>query len=249
MMSRISLTVGELATTTGVSVRTLHYYDEINLLKPSQRTDSGRRIYAEDDVLRLQQIVSLRELNLSLEQIRKLLDDAGTSAEQVIQLHLDKLEKHIEQQRKLYRTLEGTLEHLQGAEEISVETIIQTIKEITMYQKYYTPEQLEELKQRKEQVGEERIQEVQQEWKELMDRVKQEMDKGTDPASEAMQELAGRWQGLIDEFTGGNKEIEKSLGNLYKHEGPAVGRQHGFDFDPKMFEYVGKAMVSLHGSK
>lgn len=62
--------VGELAEQTGLSVRTLHYYDEIGLLTPSQRTASGHRLYAPGDVIRLQQIKSLRQLGFPLEEIR-----------------------------------------------------------------------------------------------------------------------------------------------------------------------------------
>ncbi|MEA2488332.1 MAG: hypothetical protein QOH21_124, partial [Acidobacteriota bacterium] len=54
--------IGELAKRTGVSVRTLHHYDEIGLLTPSHRTESGHRLYGREEVIRLQQIVSLRQV-------------------------------------------------------------------------------------------------------------------------------------------------------------------------------------------
>ena len=60
------LKVGELARSSGVSVRTLHYYDEIGLLRPSQQTATGHRLYSRADVVRLQQIRSLRSLGLPL---------------------------------------------------------------------------------------------------------------------------------------------------------------------------------------
>ena len=62
--------VGELASLTGLTVRTLHHYDEINLLKPCEYTDSGHRLYGEEDIIRLQQILSLRQLGFSLEEIK-----------------------------------------------------------------------------------------------------------------------------------------------------------------------------------
>ena len=67
--------VKELAQIAGVSVRTLHHYDEIGLLVPRGRTDAGYRLYDDDDLLRLQQILIGRELGLALEQIRGSLDD------------------------------------------------------------------------------------------------------------------------------------------------------------------------------
>ncbi|HKO00391.1 MAG TPA: MerR family transcriptional regulator, partial [Thermoanaerobaculia bacterium] len=66
--------VGELAKRTGMSVRTLHHYDAIGLLQPSRRSESGHRLYDRDDVARLQQIKSLRQLGFALDEIRELLD-------------------------------------------------------------------------------------------------------------------------------------------------------------------------------
>src|SRR6266540_3219671 len=62
--------VGDLARRTGLSIRTLHYYDEIGLLSPSHRTGSGHRLYDVDDVARLQRILSLRQLGFSLEEVK-----------------------------------------------------------------------------------------------------------------------------------------------------------------------------------
>ena len=66
--------VGELAKRTGLSVRALHYYDEIGLLQPSEVTESGHRLYGEAELVRLQQIKSLRQLGFSLDEIRACLD-------------------------------------------------------------------------------------------------------------------------------------------------------------------------------
>ena len=70
----MAITVGELSRLSGVTVRTLHHYDEIGLLRPSGRTASGYRLYADDDVLRLQQILILRELGMPLDDIAGALD-------------------------------------------------------------------------------------------------------------------------------------------------------------------------------
>ena len=72
-MQQVALKVGDLAKQTGVSVRTLHYYDEIGLLSPSHRTEVGYRLYSKDDIIRLQQIVSLKQIGFSLEEIRDCL--------------------------------------------------------------------------------------------------------------------------------------------------------------------------------
>jgi len=69
-----ALKVGELARRTGLTVRALHHYDEIGLLRPSLRTEAGHRLYSEGDVARLQRVLSLRQLGFSLEEVRDCLD-------------------------------------------------------------------------------------------------------------------------------------------------------------------------------
>jgi MerR family transcriptional regulator, thiopeptide resistance regulator len=77
MERRRTYQVKDVTRIAGISVRTLHHYDEIGLLVPTARSPSGYRLYDDDDLLRLQQIIVARELGLSLEAIRKSLDDPG----------------------------------------------------------------------------------------------------------------------------------------------------------------------------
>src|SRR5215467_3801754 len=76
----MAFTVGELSRLTGVTVRALHHYDEIGLVRPSQRTAAGYRLYDEPDVLRLQQVLVLRELGVPLDQIAGVIDAATDRA-------------------------------------------------------------------------------------------------------------------------------------------------------------------------
>jgi MerR family transcriptional regulator, thiopeptide resistance regulator len=70
----MAFTVGELAKLTGITVRTLHHYDQIGLVQPSDRSDAGYRLYGQADVLRLQQVLLYRELGLPLDQIAGVLE-------------------------------------------------------------------------------------------------------------------------------------------------------------------------------
>ncbi len=110
-----------------------------------------------------------------------------------------------------------------------------------MYEKYYTEEQLAELKARAEQVGPERMREVEAEWPALIAEVKAEMAQGTDPADPRVQALARRWMSLIKEFTGGDPGIAQSLNNMYQNE-PGVRAQAGVDM--ALFEYIDKALAA-----
>jgi DNA-binding transcriptional MerR regulator len=231
--------VGELAKRTGVSVRTLHWYEEIGLLSPPQRTEAGHRLYAAEDLGRLQQIRSLRQLGFSLDEIRECLGSRKFSPQQVIALHLGRLDEEIELQQRLRARLEAIAARYGAAESVSAEEFIQAIEAMTMMEKYFTKEQLQELEQRKGVIGADEIKAVEQEWPELLAKVRTEMANNTDPADPRVQALAKRWMELLQAFSGGNREIEKSAATMYRNE-PGVSEQYGLD--PKMFPYIQKAI-------
>ena len=246
---RRTLKVGELARRTGVSVRTLHHYDEIGLLRPSHRTSTGHRLYGAEDVARLQQVRSLRQLGLSLDEVRACLDRPDHSARWVIDLHLARLREQIALQQQLYERLDGLarwLDAADGAKPASVDGLAKIVEMMTMVESYYTPEQLEWLKQRRETVGEERIREVEAGWPRLIAEVRAEMEQGTDPADERVQALARRWTGLVEEFTGGNPEIAAAARKIYEDQAP-VAQQMGIDRE--LMAYVLKANQAAKGSE
>ncbi len=239
----VAMKVGTLAKKTGLTVRTLHYYEEIGLLTPARRTEAGHRLYGVDEVMRLQQILSLRQLGFPLEDIRECLEESAFSLEQVIDLHLSRLREQIALQQRLYQRLEAVAAHLQTAETLSVDTFIQTIKEMTMFEKYYTPEQMAYLKERGEALGEDRIKQAEDDWKTLIEEVRAAQAEGLDPASEHVQALARRWKDLIEAFTGGDPGIYQSLKTMYQQEGTAKASRSMVD--PDLSKYIGQAMTGL----
>src|ERR1051326_4509812 len=108
--------VGELAKRTGVSVRALHHYDAIGLLAASHRSESRYRLYDREDVVRLQEIKSLRQLGFSLEEIRELLAARRLTPLGVVEMHLRRVREQIELQRQLLGRLESIAEQLRAAE-------------------------------------------------------------------------------------------------------------------------------------
>jgi DNA-binding transcriptional MerR regulator len=244
-----ALKVGELAKRTGLTVRTLHHYDDIGLLKPSLKTESGHRLYTGRDVARLQQVLSLRQLGFSLDQVRDCLDRPGFSPREVVVLHVARLREQIELQRRLCDRLEAIAIHLSGAEEVSADEFIRTIEDMTMIENYYTAEQMEYLKKRGELIGEERMRQAPADWSELIAQVRAEMEKGTAPTSPYVQSLAQRWLALINEFTGGDAGITRSLGRVWNEQGDNITAQHGSEYDPRgVSEYIGQAIAAVKGS-
>jgi MerR family transcriptional regulator, thiopeptide resistance regulator len=107
-------TVKTVARLSGVSVRTLHHYDEIGLLKPARVGANGYRYYGREDLLRLQQILFHRELGMPLAAIAALLDDPGFDRVAALRSHRDRLRQQMARGRRLIETIDATLAALQG---------------------------------------------------------------------------------------------------------------------------------------
>jgi DNA-binding transcriptional MerR regulator len=234
--------VGELAKRTGVSVRTLHHYDEIGLLVPSHHTLSGHRLYTGADVARLQQILSLKQLGFSLDDISGCLNRGDLSARQVVGMHLQALRELIAKQQSMCARLTwlaGVLE--QSAEDVPAEQLLDLVEALTQMEQYYTPEQLQYLAERRKQFTDEQMQQAQQEWTDLIARVQDAVARGLDPASPEAQSMAKRWMEKAKEFTGGDPGIEASLKKMYSD--PAnVERYAG---GQAVGEFIEKALESM----
>jgi DNA-binding transcriptional MerR regulator len=238
--------VGELAARTGLTVRTLHHYDAIGLLRPTGRTGSnhgsGHRLYTAADVARLQQILSLRALGFGLDAIRDQLAGTGHDPRRVVREHLAQARAKAAEYARLADRLAALADALDRAEAVTPDDFLNTIAEMTMIERYYTPEQMEQIKARGEAVGPERIQEVQAEWPRLMAEVQAEMDAGLPPTDPKAQALARRWFGLVAEFTGGDPGIFRSLKTMYQTEDRVVGMD--VPAMRPMMEFMGKAAAA-----
>jgi len=229
--------IGEVAKTTGLTVRTLHHYDEIGLLRPSERTYAGYRMYGDEDLRRLYEIRALRELGLPLGQIRAALDGNPSAT---LARHLERVKADIERGRRLQGLLERILGAADGA---GGEDYMEAIEAMTMFDKYYTPEQLDQLEQRRRELGDERQAEYHREWEELIAEAKAEHAKGTDPRDPRMRAIASRWRELIEAFTGGDPGILNGLKTMFEEEGPERASRGAID--PELMSYVGEALRPL----
>ncbi|MEL6842709.1 MAG: MerR family transcriptional regulator, partial [Bacteroidota bacterium] len=105
--------VKAVAKFAGVSVRTLHHYDRIGLLKPAARTEAGYRYYGEAELLRLQQILFYKELDVPLKQIQELLYEPGFDMVEALRSHKSALLARQQRLHKLLQTIDNTIDHLQ----------------------------------------------------------------------------------------------------------------------------------------
>jgi DNA-binding transcriptional MerR regulator len=115
-------TVKQLARASGVSVRTLHYYDEIGLLRPARTGANGYRYYGPEELLRLQQILLHRELGLPLEAIGALLNQEGSRIER-LQEHRQQLLKRADHYRDLIATVDRTIAALKGDQPVNTSNL------------------------------------------------------------------------------------------------------------------------------
>jgi DNA-binding transcriptional MerR regulator len=217
--------VGELAARTGLTIRTLHHYDAIGLLSPSGRTGSahgsGHRLYTAADVARLHQIICLKQLGFSLEQVKEYMTRPDYDPRAVVRLHLAKVRQQAAELAELGNRLEALATVLEAADAVSADTFLETIEVMTMIEKYYTPEQLKQLEDRRKAGGpelEETVQKAPQMWADLHADVKAALDAGVDPADPKTKPLAERWLALVMSFTGGDPGIFKSLQAMYQNE-------------------------------
>jgi len=236
--------VGELAQATGITVRTLHHYDEIGLLKPSQHTDSGHRLYTQGDIARLQHVMTLRQLGLALEDVQAALDQPDFSfLDSVVQLRAQLREKQIEMQ-DLDTRLAGVEKVIRNGEALSVEKMIQLVEVMTMFEKYLTKEQQEKVAEQGRKLGADRLKQAKEaEWPELIQAVQAEIAKGTDPADPKIQNLARRWMSLVSEFTAGDPKIAEGVRKMWESE-PKMSTLAGYpgvDM-PKLMAYISEAL-------
>jgi DNA-binding transcriptional MerR regulator len=205
-------------------------------------TASKHRVYGPAELVRLQQIKSLRRLGFSLDEVRACLDAPEFSPNRVIDLHVRRLRDQIAHEERLVALLETLAAGYRTSSMKTADEFINIIEEIAMIERSFTPDELAEIKERGETLGAAHIKAVEAEWPTLIAQVRREMLEGTDPTSDRMRPLATRWRELVREFTGGNPQIEQKLRASYVQD-PA--RMDRIGVDPDMFAYVGKAIRAL----
>jgi MerR family transcriptional regulator, thiopeptide resistance regulator len=124
--------VGDLARLTGLTVRTLRYYDQIGLFSPSGHSDTGHRLYNEADIRRLQQILSLKDLGLSLEEIQMVLKGHEHTPSDIVTVQIERVRKNIKIQQKLLAELERIAERMNRQEPLSIDAFISLLETMKM---------------------------------------------------------------------------------------------------------------------
>lgn len=208
--------VGDLAKSAGVTVRTLQYYDRNGLLK-STISESGRRVYTRDDILKLQQILFLKSFGFSLEEIssRILSTKSPADLEKVFTQQREIMVEQIKHFNKVVEMLDKIIPETKTDKEISLDklmTIMNLMKQGNPYSfviRYFGDRQLKSLADRFSSPDSSKS--ILSNAEKVFARLDELCKKGADPAGSEGQELAESWWKMVNEFTSGDLDLLKPL--------------------------------------
>jgi MerR family transcriptional regulator, thiopeptide resistance regulator len=248
--------VGEFAALTGVSVRTLHHYDQIGLLAPSAHSASGYRLYSERDLLCLQQILTLRYLGFPLREIRQLLRRPDFHLAASMQIQRDALRDRISELERIEAGLRRLIEGWQATGAWAWDLVARAAATVEdglaqkgagLMDKYYTREQMQRWEELGKLVPTEERQQIEQEWTELLRDVR--ASRAEDPASPKAQELADRWDRAMANLTSSYRD--RGFGDLLDAVGENYrqGRFSDFEGAPQAedFAFIERARKARGG--
>ena len=208
------LKIGELAKRTGLTVRTLHHYDDIKLLCPSGRSPSGYRLYDRSDIERLHRIQALRRLGLPLAEIAVLLEGDTADLQTVIDQQIAVLEEQVQRTVSLRDRLKALRTRIHSNNENDLNEWLDTIAMMALYDKYFTLEELGRLRWH----GRTKDPELDR----LVSEVRALMQRGLPPDSDEAIGLAKPWLTLSLQHMAGDARLVRKLGLLHRKEANAV---------------------------
>jgi DNA-binding transcriptional MerR regulator len=246
----MSYSVGRVAGFAGVTVRTLHHYDEIGLLAPGERSYAGHRLYGDADLDRLQQILFYRELGFPLDEVAALLDDPDASPQAHLRRQHDLLSSRIEKLQKMAAAVEHAMEARKMGIDLTPEEKFEVFgdfdpddHEEEVQQRWGSTDAYRESQRRTSSYTKEdwlRIKEEQEEWGR---RFTAQMDGGEGPESEAAMDLAEEHrQQICRLYYDCTYEIHTSLAEMYVADPRFTATYEAIK--PGMAEYLREAILA-----
>jgi DNA-binding transcriptional MerR regulator len=215
--------IGEVAAATGLTVRALHHYDEIGLVRPSVRTEAGHRLYTGGDLATLYQVAALRQLGIALEQIGALLAER-VGVREVIDVQLEHVDRQIREGERLRKQLLAARDQPGDAD-----AFLSIIKLMQDMQGYFSQAQIEAMRRRFTELGVIGEHAVGVEMPRLYAEAQQEMRAGTPCSDPAVRRIVDRLDELSRILRGGNQNQE--IGETVRELWLAKGRQRPEEYD------------------
>ena len=243
--------IQEFAGMAGVTVRALHHYDRMGLLRP-RRTEAGYRQYSDRDLERLEQIVALKFIGIPLKEIRRLLERNGTA----LPAALGSQRRALEEKRRLVDRAIAAIREAEAAfrsgrrETALLKKIIEVIEmqnDMDWAKKYYSEGAQAKIEARRAEWSPALQERVGKQWMDLIADVEAAMAAGESPSSQKAKELARRWTQLVEGFTGGDREVTEGLGKLWADRAnwPAQAKElaQPFRITREMWEFIAQTGV------
>ncbi|QMT18920.1 MerR family transcriptional regulator [Planococcus maritimus] len=209
------LSTGELSKILNISVRTIRYYDQIGLVNPSKKTDGGRRYYSKEDILKLQKILLLKSLNLSLEDSRSILAEQSMAA--ILLAHKSLLNEEIEHLTNSLKHSQSLLNLLDLKETLHWEELISLVanaEKARDWNHYFSDEQQSRLKSQLPKL--ESGDRVTKKWINIIKRIELCLEKGISPASLEGQLILEDVDILSEETFGDDPELVEAFWEVRK---------------------------------
>ncbi len=251
----MAYTVKNLSRLSGVTVRTLHYYEEIGLLHPAYHGENGYRYYEEKQLLDLQQILFFKELGFTLKQIKKVLGSDDFSILSALFSHKRSLVREKAKIGKLIKTVDKTIKHLKGDQAMNNNEIFDGFKEWSKGKgdESYCISQLEECKSPAEKLfvestkkpyaksrSKEFYEELEKRGNKIFNDIVICMDNGLKPDADKVQSLIKEHHSYGQELHTLTKKVYKALAELFEKH-PTYKKQVEL-FDLKLPSFMAKAM-------
>lgn len=244
-------TVNQLSKLAGVTPRTLHHYDQIGLLKPTRVGENGYRYYGDESLLRLQQILLYRELDLPLDDIKKIMTESRFDVLGALQSHKDALQKQVTRLNRLLVTVDNTIQHLKGEKPMSEKGLFEGFSEEEQ-EKYaleaeqmYDPETVRESNRKWKAYSAAKKEAILTEGKAVYLDMIAAMPKGADAPE--VQAIVQRWRKHMDYFWTPNLDQLVPLAEGYVND-PRF--KANFDkMHPKLAEFMREAVKVYVGKR
>lgn len=238
----------EFARLAGVTVRALHHYDRLGLLRPKHRSRAGYRLYSACDFTRLEQIVVLKFLGMPLQQIKSLLAAETHLADALRRQKSVLLAKRVQIDRAIQAISNAQSSFApRGAQDLQL--LRNIIQEIAMQnstdwtKKYYSPEAQAKVEDRKKLWSPELQERVSRDWTQLFADIEAAIAAGENPGGAKAQGLAVRWRTLLEGFTAGDPEIQKGLNKMWADQSNWPDPQaRRVKIKPQVVDFIMKAM-------
>jgi DNA-binding transcriptional MerR regulator len=238
-------TVKQMSTLAGVTPRTLHHYDQIDLLKPESVGENGYRYYGEKSLLRLQQILFYRELGFSLESIRDVLGQPEFQILDALEKHRESLRGRVQRLERLIQTVDNTIHHLKGENIMSPKGLFEGFSEeqqeeyARQAEQMYDPETVRESNRKWKSYSAQKKQAIMEEGKQVYLDMIAAMPKGAE--SPEVQAIVERWRVHMNYFWMPDLDQLQALASMY---GQSPDFKANFDqMHPELADFMKEAVT------